>query len=310
MNKLSFDDQLAPIRIERDVCYGFGAIGFGTTSPRKRPLLMDVYLPEGEPNNGSRPTIVFSHGGAFHRGSKDHDEFEQDESRNTPVHEYCERFAARGFVCFSIGYRLTQELPDPLDSPIKRDRKTVERVRIDYVRNLLGLPTATIEELVRGNEAAFTDVANAFSFIQSNPTRWGVDPERIAIGGFSAGAFASFYTVYALGHRAAAIIGLSGGMDVPDAKHYLKGSRGKTPVLLFVGEHDLPSIPDRVAAVANNAADAGARIRRYVVPAKPHFYDRESPVVLLQSTFPGGENCKTVEEAITQFLNDTLKTTF
>ena len=42
---------------------------------------------------GGRPALVMSHGGAFHRGAKDKDEFEQDGSHNTPVHEYCERNA-------------------------------------------------------------------------------------------------------------------------------------------------------------------------------------------------------------------------
>jgi acetyl esterase/lipase len=271
-----------------------------------RPLLMDVYLPEVGPVATGRPALVLSHGGAFHRGAKDRDEFEQGGSHNTPVHEYCERFATRGFVCFSIGYRLTQELPAPLDRPIKRNRQTVERGRIDYVRDLLGLPPATNEELLRGAEAAFADVANAFGFIQSNASRWGIDIERMAIGGFSAGAFASAYAVYAMGHRAAAVIGLSGGMDLPDAEFYLHGARGLPPLLLFAGEHDLPSIPPRVAALASNAAKVGLGIRRYLVPGKPHFYDRESSVVLEQSTLSGGEKCKTVEKAIEKFLNDAL----
>ena len=295
------------ISIERDVCYGHGSIGYGTNSPATRPLLMDVYLPIGDAPSGGYPTLVLSHGGAFHRGAKDCDEFEQGEFHNTPVHEYCERFAAKGYVCFSIGYRLTQELPSPLQRPIKRNRDTVERGRIDYVRELLHLPPATNEELLRGAEAAFTDVANAYSFIQSNAFRWGVDVERMAIGGFSAGAFASAYAVFAMGHRAAGVICLSGGMDLPDAEYYVHGAHGQPPVLLFAGEHDLPSIPTRVAALASNVANAGLGLRRYMVPDKPHFYDRESRVVLEQATLLGGEHCKTVEEAIEQFLNDTLK---
>lgn len=296
-----------PILVERDVCYGYGFIGYGTDRVGKRPLLMDVYLPKGTPPAEGRPTLVLAHGGAFHRGAKDCDEFEQGEFHNTPVHEYCELFAARGYACFSIGYRLTQELPEPLEQPIKRNRQTVERGRIDFVRDLMGLPPATNDELLRGSEAAFIDVANAFSFIQSNASQWGVDTERMAIGGFSAGAFAAAYTVYALGHKAAAVIGLSGGMDLSDAEYYVHGTRGLPPLLLFVGEHDLPSIPPRVTALASQAASAGLGLRRYGVPGKPHFYDRHSSVVLEQATLSGGEHCKTVEEAIEQFLNDTLK---
>ena len=35
----------AAIRIERDLRYGEGAIGWGTASPRVRDLYMDVFVP-------------------------------------------------------------------------------------------------------------------------------------------------------------------------------------------------------------------------------------------------------------------------
>jgi dienelactone hydrolase len=222
------------------------------------------------------------------------------------VHEYCERFAARGYVCFSVGYRLTQELAAPQVAPIKRNRQEVERARIDYVRTLLGLPPAGPEELLHGMEAVWVDVANAFRFIRSNAARWGIDTDRIAMGGFSAGAFASAYSAYALGVPAAAIFCLSGGMNADDAEYYVHGTRGQPPVLLFSGEHDLPSIPGRTTALASCAARAGLGMRRYLVPGKPHFYDRESPIILQESTMPGGEACATVEAAIERFLAESL----
>lgn len=294
------------IRIERDVPYGEGAVGHGTPQARLRPLLMDAYLPVGDAPPEGRPTLVLSHGGAFHRGAKDNDEFEQGGSRNTPVHEYCVRFAAQGYACFSIGYRLTQERPAPLPLPVKRNRKDIERGRIDYVRGLLGLPPASNEELLLGAEAVYADVASAFGFIRAHAARWGVDPERMAIGGFSAGGFASSYAVYAMGQPAAAVIGLSGGMDLADAEYYVHGGRGLPPVLLFEGEHDLPSIPARVGALAACAARAGLGLRHYGVPGKPHFYDRDAAVVLKQATLPGGEHCATVGDAIEQFLHQVL----
>jgi len=296
----------AEIHIERDVCYGHGATGFGTAQPGTRALTMDVYLPTDDAPAAGRPALVLSHGGAFHRGAKDRDEFEQEGSHNTPVHEYCERFAARGYACFSIGYRLVQEHPAPASLPIKRNRLTVERDRIDYVRGLLGLPPATHDELLHGTEGAFSDVANAFAFVRANARRWGIDAERMAIGGFSAGGFASAYAAYAMGQGAAAVVALSSAMDAVDAEYYLHGGRGLPPVLLFVGEHDLPSIPPRVEAMASAAARAGLGMRQYLVPGKPHFYDRESAVVLKQATLPGGDHCATVEAAMQRFLDDVL----
>jgi acetyl esterase/lipase len=296
----------AGIRIERDVCYGHGTTGFGTSQPGTRALMMDVYLPVADGPAAGRPALVLSHGGAFHRGAKDHDEFEQGGSHNTPVHEYCERFAARGYACFSIGYRLVQEHPAPASLPIKRNRLAVERDRIDYVRGLLGLPPATHDELLHGTEGAFTDVADAFAFVRANARRWGIDADRMAIGGFSAGGFASAYAAYAMGSGAAAVVALSSAMDAVDAEYYLHGARGLPPLLLFVSEHDLPSIPPRVNAMASAAARAGLGVRQYLVPGKPHFYDRESAVVLKQATLPGGEHCATVEAAMQRFLDDVL----
>jgi predicted esterase len=302
----SIPDPLAPIRVERDLCYGEGSIGFGTPQPGTRALRMDAYLPAGDAPPQGRPALVLSHGGAFHRGAKDHDEFEQGGSRNTPVHEYCERFAARGYACFSIGYRLVQEQPAPLPRPIKRNRQHVERDRIDFVRGLLGLPAATNEELLRGAEAAYADVAQAFAFIRTHAARWGIDRDRMAIGGFSAGGFASAYAAYAMGQGAAAVVCLSSGMDVDDAAYHVHGARGQPPLLLFEGEHDLPSIPPRVGALAACAARAGLGLRHYRVPGKPHFYERDCAVVQLASTLPGGEACATVEAAMAQFLSEAL----
>lgn len=296
----------ASLRIERDVAYGKGDVGHGTGHAAQRTLCLDAYLPAGDAPKGGWPALVLSHGGAFHRGAKDADEFEQAGSRNTPVHEYAERFAARGYACFSVGYRLTQESPAPLSRPIKRTRHSLERDRIDHVRRLLNLPPASTDELLRGAEAAYVDVAAAFEFIHTHAVRWGVDRHRMAIGGFSAGGFASAYAVFALGQPAAALIGLSAGMDADDAAYYVHGARGLPPMLLFSGEEDLPSVPPRVVALASCGAQAGLGVRHYEVPGKPHFYDRESAVVLKQSTLPGGEGCQTVEAALVNFLDTAL----
>ena len=299
-------EPIGSIQVQRDLVYGEGAIGFGTAQAGARALRMDVFLPDGAPPPGGRPALVLSHGGAYHRGAKDRDEFDQDGSRNTPVHEYCERFAARGYACFSIGYRLTQERPPPQARPIKGDRNELHRARTDWVRALLGLPPATAEELLNGMEAAWTDVAAAFRFVRTNSARWGIDADRIAIGGFSAGAVASAYAAYALGEPAAAVVCLSGGMSPEDVDHYLHGARGMPPLLMFWGEHDLPTIHLRGRALVEGAARVGLGVRQYGVPGRPHFYDRDARAELGLSTLPGGEDCTTVEAALERFLAESL----
>lgn len=310
------------IQILRDIEYGQAIVGHGSAQPRLRPLLLDVYLPpahaqaQAQAQSGvqglagagpaARPALIMSHGGAYHRGAKDRDEFEQDGARNTPVHEYCEHFAARGLVCFSVGYRLTQENPAPQTRPIKRNRDTVSRGRIDYVRSLLGLPPATDRELLDGAEAVYADAAQAFRFVQSQAALWNIDPQRIAMGGFSAGAFASTYAAYAMGMPAVAIVNLSGGMDTEDAQYYVHGTRGQPPVLLFSGEHDLPGIPERTSALAEAAQAAGLQVQRYLVPGAPHFYEKQAEIlpISLPERTPAAP---TVLAAIEQFLDEHLQ---
>lgn len=300
------DTLLAEVQVLRDVACGEAPVGHGTAAARQRPLLLDVYLPPGGTAPGLRTAVLLSHGGAYHRGSKDTDEFDQEGVRNTPVPEYCRRLAASGMVCFSVGYRLTQELPGPPPQPILRHRGGVSRGRIDHVRQLLGLPVAGDDELRDGVEAAILDVAQAARFVQAQAAQWSVDPGRVALGGFSAGAFASIYAAYALGVPAAAIVSLSGGIDPRDAAFYLQDGAGRPPVLLFSSEFDLPGIHARTMALADQAAAVGLHFRRYHVPGRPHFYDRHSPVVLARSSLPGQAEAGTVGAAITQFLADAL----
>ena len=113
---------LQPVEVERGVVFGSAPVGHGGSRPGPRPLTLDVYRPAA-PADGLRPALLLSHGGAYHRGAKEEDLFEQDGWYNTPVAEYCRRFAARGFVCFSVGYRLAQEGVPPQAEPIKRERQ-------------------------------------------------------------------------------------------------------------------------------------------------------------------------------------------
>ena len=297
---------LSDVRVTHDVPFAEAPIGHGTACAGSRTLTLDVYEPAGGGAHAECAALILAHGGAYHRGSKEEALFEQDGSHNTSVAEYCRRFAARGQVCFSVGYRLTQERAAPQSMPIKRDRSGVGRGRMDFVRERLGLPPATDQELLDGVEGAVADVASAFGWVQREAPHWGVDPRRIALGGFSAGAFSAAYAAYALGVPAAAVVSLSGGMDAADADHYVHGGRGQPPVLLFSSEFDLPGIAERTLALATRAERAGLGVRRYFVPGKPHFYDRHTEVVLEHSSLAGGAARCTVEAAISGFLDQTL----
>lgn len=110
--------------VRRDIEYG--------TANGKR-LLLDAYVPAGE---GRRPAVVMIHGGGWRFGDK------------ASWRPEAERLAARGWVAFSINYRL--------------DEPSVFPAEID-------------------------DVQAAVRWVRANASEYGVDPNRIAAIGESAG---------------------------------------------------------------------------------------------------------------------------
>jgi dienelactone hydrolase len=55
------------------------------------------------------------------------------------------------------------------------------------MRAEMGLPPIEPSDMARFMEAAFDDVAEAVRFVEARHGDYGVDPERIVLGGFSAG---------------------------------------------------------------------------------------------------------------------------
>src|SRR5690606_13861182 len=142
--------------------------------------------------------------------------FEVDGRRNTAIAAYCEAFARRGYVCAAVQYRLTPEDPDPAPSGCVADPVSIPRSRIDEVRRLLGLGPATAEMLWRGVEAAANDLDAAISYLRNNASSHGIDPERIAVGGWSAGARTALNVAFAKRAGVRAVISLSGFMATTD----------------------------------------------------------------------------------------------
>jgi acetyl esterase/lipase len=114
-------------------------------------LRLDVYTPKGDTNT-KRPVFIYSHGGSFAFG---------DKSEGT---EWATRMAELGYVAASIDYRLgpLSGVAPPLDEH--------EQAQIDRARN---------------------DLQAAVRWFKANATVLGIDPERIALGGYSAGAMMS-----------------------------------------------------------------------------------------------------------------------
>src|SRR3954454_1469951 len=113
-------------------------------------LKLDAYTPVGDTNR-HRPAIVWVHGGSFRSGDKTSPEL-VDEA-NT--------FAKEGYVNFSINYRL---FPGGC--------------------GIGGVTAGCIKEIVDATH----DGQAAVRWVRKNASTYGIDPNRLAIGGSSAGA--------------------------------------------------------------------------------------------------------------------------
>jgi len=295
------------VDIERNVPYGRGRVGMSST-PAWRTLALDVYRPRASsdaPANG-RPGLLLAFGGAFHRGSKETDEFEGATQRNTPVAAYCHEFARRGYVAFSIDYRLVQEDPDPGTTRVIQDPDSVPTSRVDVVRRMLNLPPASARTVWAGIEAACDDMATAVTFVREHAARWGMDPGRLAVGGFSAGARTALNAVYGERAPAAAVVALSGFMAESDLRHWVR-SPSEAPVLLVTAEHDLDYVAQHAEGMRRHFESAGVRHEAWRVPGADHFYPAHAPVVRVAGDTDGpgsvaAAGSSTVESVMADFL--------
>ncbi len=111
-------------------------------------LKLDLYTPRGDVAT-DRPVFVFAHGGFFFTGDK-----------STTV-VWAQRMAQRGYVAASINYRLGPEpVVYPVDTPL--DFQVVNDAR--------------------------SDMQTAVRWFRANAATLRIDPDRIAVGGTSAGA--------------------------------------------------------------------------------------------------------------------------
>lgn len=278
------DDIKAPaygVSVEQDVVYGQGLVGFARNGGHARDLHMDVYRPldHGKAMSG-RPGILMVFGGAFHRGSKGEDFFEEDGAASSSMADYCRTFARAGYVCIAIEYRLTPEdpgltkVPDPaILLPRETALSPAATARIEVVRARMGLPAlddASRDQLWRDYFAAVEDLGTAVNYARAHAAGLGLDPERLALGGFSAGAITVVNGAYGKGLPVKAVVSLSGGMGGYDIRKTLKPNMA--PGLFFLGQNDLPGIQIAARAAMGSMKAAGVPFESAWVPGFGHFY--------------------------------------
>jgi acetyl esterase/lipase len=264
------------IRIEKDIVFGHARTGYrgGQGPMRDVALKLDAYLPVA---NGGKaaPALVMAFGGAFHRGSKESDAFSDGHGTSTAVAEYCRRFAALGVPSFSVEYRLAQADPEP-GARLLTEPDRVPMSRINPVRAELGLGPIEPRAMAGIMEAAFDDVADAVGFVKAQADDFGIDPNRIVLGGFSAGGRCAMYGAFGKRIEVAGVIALSGPMVPVDAAAFLEKG-GKVPPLLMVsGERDLDYVREFVPEIDRQFRASGHEVDWAMVPGATHFYAAEA----------------------------------
>jgi dienelactone hydrolase len=293
-------DKVCEVECIPDVTYGVGGVGYNAEkgAERYRDLKLDIYRPRAITDQ-PRPALIMAFGGAFHRGSKGAEVFE-GENPNTAVSEYCREFARRGYVCFSIDYRLMQEDPDPGVTPFLLPGQPQSRDRIDFVRNIMGLPPSTPQMMADTVEAATDDMSKAVSFVRSRSQDLGVDISRIAIGGFSAGATIALNSAFAERTPVAAVVALSGRIAGATMQTYLTPGVRAPAALLCFGEHDLPVMLGGIEEMREHMTTVGIANQFATIPGANHFYLRTATVAR-----PDG-SVTDVETLMAEFLYDKL----
>jgi acetyl esterase/lipase len=186
-------------------------------------LKLDLYTPTGDPVEQGRPAIVWIHGGSFSSLSKTSPEL-VDEATT---------FAKKGYVNVSIDYRLWSGGCFPLTA-----------------------------QCLQAITDAKHDAQAAVRFLRANASIYGIDPNRIATGGTSAGAITALNVGYSPDD-----VGISGNPGFPSnvrAAVSLSGCAvlttpdpGEAAALDFHGDAD-PLVAYQCAVnTVNNAHTAG-----------------------------------------------------
>ncbi len=216
-----------------------------------------------DPNNGrtDRPAIIWLHGGGFVAGI---------DSMYGLAAEVGADYAKRGYVSMSVEYRTDTTLID--------DGPGAPQGICPWVRDH-SAPGDPVWEARQTHceaniRAAAQDVLGAVRWVRAHAADYGVDPARVAVGGFSAGAVLSDFTAYEHdnvgtntyfsgddhsvgGSRVQAAIGASGCVFTPYFAPPTTIGAGDSPTSFIHSEFDKPVPYSCAAATVKAARGAG-----------------------------------------------------
>lgn len=268
-------------KLDKNLVYGTGEITNTNGKVVRRDLLMDVYRPEGLNADRNLPAVVLVHGGAFHRGGLRQPPYKEAGAVHSRMEDYARLLAPLGYVCFVIEYRLIPEMPVPKLKPNAagmqdyRTAITPEGIaRVNYARRAMGLSEIGDDEklvLWNGPLAAAEDTYLAVSNIRERAAEFGIDPERIALGGHSAGGASALNAAYGLNAPVAAVFPMSPGLVGFDLSQVIDRD-SLPPMLLLTSQNDEPAVSQGIPFLIDVVEKAQLEYEFAWVPGFAHFY--------------------------------------
>lgn len=165
-------DPIFNVQSNTNLVYGTGLTNNGLST---KNLTLDIFRPTqiSTPVPAVRPTVVFIHGGGWTSGSK------------ADLPTQMRDLAKYGYNVVSINYRLLGDNP-PLTTGFADD--------FSQIIQLINPAPGLISEV----NASVQDAQLALEWLYANQATYGIDPNRVAVSGGSAGATMAL----ALGHLA------------------------------------------------------------------------------------------------------------
>jgi len=305
----SFAEEAFDYSLTTDVVYGKGIIA-PEGKHKSRNLLMDVYQPFGGEDLQKKPAVILIHGGAFHRGGLRQPPYKEAGAVHSRMEDYARLLAPLGYVCFVVEYRLAPELPVPemaIESELLQpytEAITENGIkRTNLARGFMGLPPLNDDgRLVIWNTvlAAAEDLNKAVMHVRASASKYGVDPNRIAVGGHSAGAATTLNATYGLKSPVTAIFPLSPPVLGFDMNKVIDSSK-LPPMLLVISQNDEPAVTEHAPSLLKVVNSVGLKHDFAWVPGFAHFYPTGAVSL-------GNDGTRmSVGERVVEFLEEHLK---